>query len=306
MQTNFSIYNYNNCQNNFSYQQSFGAKGKPLDLKYIYNHHSKLLPERIRNVVKTLISEDSDTKVSLLDVHKTIYGPILSCKTLAEAKALYPEFKDVLPMVELRHGAGKSIMSENFGLKMLQEYWGNLKSKDEMAQSLGLKNRSSLDFILKKINFVPASLNYKKLLKASDEVGNREIAEKTKAWNALNPEKRRELNKHAAQGCKTPEYRAAQAARMYEYDKLHPERRQKIGEHSKRMWELCPEVRVAMSDYDKEQEAIFCVILGKHARKEKLSPNEARMMSIFYKRFWNAHPQLKELLSEANRKAKGE
>lgn len=304
MQTNFSINNYQ--QNYSSYNQSFGAKGKPLDLKYIYNNRSRLLPDRVKEIVKNLISEGEDKGVSLLYIHKTIYEPILSCKTLGEVKELYPEFRDVLPMAQMRHGGGKAIMSENFGLKMLQEYWGNLKSKDEIAQMFGLKNRSSLGVMLKKINFVGVDTNYKRLLEASDEVGNRQIAQKTRDWNANNPEKRRELNKHAAQGCKTVEYRAAQAQRIIEYDKIHPERRQKISEHSTRMWDLCPEVRVAMSDYDRQQEAFFGIVLGKRARKEPLTQNERRMVSIFYKRFWNAHPELKENLSVANRKAKEE
>lgn len=303
MQTNFSIYNYNNYS---SYNQTFGAKGKPLDLKYIYNHRSKLLPERVKTFVKALISEGNDKDISLLDVHKAIYKPLLSCKTLGEAKELYPEFKEVLPMVQMRHGAGKEIMSENFGLKMLQEYWGNLKPKDEIAQMFGLKNRSSLDFMLKKINFVGVDTNYKRLLVASDEVGNRTIAQKTRDWNAANPEKRRELNRHAAQGCKTAEYRAAQSIRIQEYDKAHPERRQKIAEHSTKMWELCPEVRTAMSDYDKAQETFFGVILGKRARKEKLTSDEHRMVSVFYQRFWNAHPELKTNLAQASKKAKEE
>ena len=48
----------------------------------------------------------------------------------------------------------------------------------------GLKNRSSLGVMLKKINFVGVDTNYKRLLEASDEVGNCQIAQKTSAFEA--------------------------------------------------------------------------------------------------------------------------
>ncbi len=65
---------------------------------------------------------------------------------------------------------------------------GRIKTKDEVARELGLPNRTSLDWALKQINFVYFMPNYRVLLKASDEAGNREIAQKMTAYNEANQE----------------------------------------------------------------------------------------------------------------------
>lgn len=299
MQINFQTYNIYSSQN---YPPNFGAKGMPLDLKYIIGKRGYILPERIRLAAQKLIAEGKDKGVSLLSIHKSIYEPILQCKTMDEVKNLYPEFRDVLPAVPIQkksvNSPGRTL--KNFGLRVLQEYWGRLKTKDEIAKLLGMNNRTSLDFSLKKINFKGYETNYKTMLKASDAAGNKEITDKTKAWNKANPEIRQQLNKHAAQGCKTDKYRAAQAQRMFDYDKLHPERRQKISAFSQQMWDNCPEVKTALSDFGKTQGTPWQALMSKHARKEKLSIQEKRMVAIFFKRFWTAHPELKTVLSRAS------
>jgi len=305
MQTNLSIYN---SYTSYNYQPAFCAKGKPLDLKYIVEKRGYILPERVREYAQKLIAAGKDTGVSLLEIHKKLYAPLLECHSLDEAKKLYPEFKDILPAVPILHKSVNSSgrISENFGLRVLQEYWGKLKSKDEIASDFGLNNRAALDFSLKKINFSGYKHNYKTMLKASDAAGNREIMEKTQAWNKANPEIRRQLNIHAAQGCKTEEYRTAQAQRMHEYDRLHPERKKKISDYSYRMWQNCPEVKAAMSEFGRTQGGCWAHLMTKHARKEKLTESEQRMIAIFFKRFWVTHPELKSNLAKAAEAARRE
>lgn len=304
MQINYLSYNPNYYNNYKSDNLTFGAKGKPLSLKYIMEHHSQVIPKRVRTYVQELLDQNENTEVSLLEIHKKLYKNILSCLTLADVRKEYPEFKAVLPSVPIRrnsvNSSGRTI--ENFGLKVLQEYWGNLKTKDEIAQMLGMRNRNSLEFSLKKINFIGFDTRYKTLLKASDEAGNRKIAEKTKAWNKANPEKRRELNKIAAQGCKTDEYRKAQSQRMYEYDAIHPERREKISKSLKGMWDLCPEVKLIMSQFSHEQQNFVLTALAKQAKKQQISEKEDYTLKIFYKKFWTAYPQFKDKLSLAAKK----
>ena len=304
MQINYLSYNPNYYNNYKSDNLTFGAKGKPLSLKYIMEHHSQVIPKRVRTYVQELLDQNENTTESLLKIHEKLYRPILSCKTFADMIKAYPEFSGVLPTVPVKKSSVNSPgrMIENFGLNILQEYWGNLKTKDEIAQMLGMRNRNSLEFSLKKINFIGFDTRYKTLLKASDEAGNRKIAEKTKAWNKANPEKRRELNKIAAQGCKTDEYRKAQSQRMYEYDAIHPERREKISKSLKGMWDLCPEVKLIMSQFSHEQQNFVLTALAKQAKKQQISEKEDYTLKIFYKKFWTAYPQFKDKLSLAAKK----
>ena len=125
------------------------------------------------------------------------------------------------------------------------------------------------------------------------------IADKTKAWNKANPELRQTLNKHAAQFCKKEEYRQAQAQRMFEYDMLHPERRQKISQKSKEMWNRCPEVKTAMCQFSKKQGQYLSILLAKHAKKLPLSETEQIVLNSFFKKFWMAHPEMKKILADA-------
>ena len=295
MQINYVSYNtsYNS--------PAFGAKGCPISLRYIVDKRSYYLPERVLRYARELIARGEDTGVSLLDIHKKIYEPILECKTLAEVKRLFPEFDKVLPVVpcQKRSINLKSRQTENFGLKVLQDYWGNLMTKDEIAKMLGMPSRGTLDFSLNKINFAGYHHNYRTLLKASDTAGNKNIADKTKAWNKANPELRQTLNKHAAQFCKKEEYRQAQAQRMFEYDMLHPERRQKISQKSKEMWNRCPEVKTAMCQFSKKQGQYLSILLAKHAKKLPLSETEQIVLNSFFKKFWMAHPEMKKILADA-------
>ncbi len=92
-------------------------------------------------------------------------------------------------------------------------------------------------------------------------------------------------NRHAAQFCKTEEYRSAQRARMIEYDKLHPERREKISEFDKRTWDLCPEIKEAMTQFAMSEAAYVRAIVMKNF-EEFLSLNRKNVLKkVFIKDF---------------------
>lgn len=291
---NIAAYNYSKQTNS----PSFGKGGKPITLQYVIENRSYLLPERIRAIVTELMKQSNVTLPSLLEVHKITYAPLMACKTLEDAKKMFPEFATVKDKVEFTRDSVYSERylertQENFGLDMLKKFWAELKTKDSMANELGMKGRNSLQWALDKIGFVSYSSNYKTLLKASDEAGNREIAAKTKAWNSEHPNAVKAHNKIAAQGCKTPEYRAAQSQRIRKYDAQNPARRAKISEYTKRVWELCPDVKEAMAEFAKNESAYLRGLITKKCRGEILSAEESKFVQAFYKRFWRANPECK-------------
>lgn len=297
---NISTYNYSNHVNS----PAFGKGGKPITLQYVIEKRSYLLPERVRTIVNELLKQSNVELPSLIEVHKIAYAPLMACKTLDDAKKLFPEFEKVKDEVEFVRDTVysknfKSKTDDKFSLDMLKKFWAELKTKDDIAYDLHMKGRNSLDWALKNINFVSFPSNYKTLLKASDEVGNREITSKTKKWNAEHPELVKKHNKIAAQGCKTPEYRETQSKRMITYDKQNPQRREKISKYAKRVWELCPDVKAAMANFAKTESAYLRGLITKKCRGELLTDTEAKYMQAFFKRFWRAYPECRNSYAKA-------
>lgn len=300
-----SIIQYNNFQtqnNNIT----FGHSGQPITLKYAVEKRGYLIPERVLNEAKKLLAKSEQETKSLLEIHKEIYRPLLECKTLEEAQKLFPEFKEMKLSVVFERNTRyakefKEKTDKNFALKMLQEFWANLKTKEEIAKELGMTNRTSLAWPLEQIRFVSYKPNYKTLLRASDVEGNRVIASKTTAWNAAHPDLMYAHNKKAAQACKTEKYRAEQRDRMFEYDKNNPERREKIAKSSQETWDKCPEIRKAMSEYAKTYPSYVKQIFNKQRQGRKLTDKENRVYKSFFKNFWLKHPEFKQAYANARK-----
>lgn len=310
MKINPILYNYVNIhtQNTVS-QPTFEKGGKPITLEYVVEKHPHLLPERVLVKAKEALARSWQKMPTLMEIHREIYAPLLACTTLEEAKALFPEFSEMTEDVIFERNSRyakefKERTDKNFALKMLQEFWAKLKTKEEIAKEFGMTSRTTLEWPLKQIGFVSYLPNYKTLLKSSDPEGNRIIAGKTTAYNQLHPDLMYAHNKKAAQACKTPEYREAQSQRMHDHDSTHPERVQKISEHSTIMWAEAPEVRQAMSDYIQLNEPIEVRrIFTKKIKGIPLRAAEYRIIRGAYNRFWSANPEQKRNLSEASLRA---
>lgn len=224
-------------------QPSFEAKA-PIDLNYVLKERSHLLPPRILEEVKRIVSSKPEKLPTLKEVHQRIYAPLLECKTLEEAQKTFSEFegvKEATVSFERITGNIKKLkeggfLKEGFSLKILQEVWANLKSQDEIAKELGLKDRNAITWVLQKIGFVNYDTNYKSLLMASSSDTRAIIAGKTLAWNASHPDLVRARNKKAAQGMKKPENRKAHSRRMKQHFVDHPERRKQVSKNSKKYW----------------------------------------------------------------------
>ena len=182
--------------------QSFGVKHKSappfqgardINLRYIYDNRLRLLPERMRHKVINAVENNGNIYEPLRDIHLRSYAPLLECKTLGKAQNMFFEFRDVLPaQTAIQHKSPnvKKIMQtvplEDLSLVLLKERWGKLRTLDEIARELGLKDRSALAWIMSKIRIPDFGANYHKLLSATDETLNSQIAQKTKDFNAAN------------------------------------------------------------------------------------------------------------------------
>lgn len=307
-----SVY-FGNYHKNQTFRPTFEGR-KIIDLNYVIKNRSELLPKRVCDKVNEIINSDSGKMPTLKQVHSEIYEPLMKCQTLEEAKELFPEFTEIKSADKVfKRNTGNirkltlnGYLNENLSLKLLQEVWVKLKSQDEIANELGLRNRSSLGWILKKINFKNYSSNYRTLLISSDPEGRAVIAAKTTAWNACHPDLMQKKNKYAAQFCKTAEYRKEHSNRMIDYDKLHPERKEKIREFNLAVWKKVPEIRKAMSNFARSQDSFTKLVISKEISGINLSPCENRIKKSFYKKFWRENPEFKKLYKEAYKQVREE
>ena len=118
---------------------------------------------------------------------------------------------------------------EDLTLFLIKERWGKLKTNDEMAQALGLKDRAAIAWFKEKIRMPEFEKNYTVLLRSSDDNMNSIIAQKTKQYNDLHREKVVEHNRKVAEQSKDIQR-----------------------EISLRAWERLPHIRAALSDMSKE------------------------------------------------------
>ena len=288
-----------------SKQPSFDGRGKPIDLRYIYQKHQAILPQRVFNEVNKILSENPKELPSLMQIHKYLYAPLLECKTLEEAKALFPEFSGINDIKinyqkrTFKDEKPKLDVNKDFALTILQEYWAKLRKQDEITADFGFGTRSVIKWAMQKKNIPGMSSQYKTILNSSDEEGNKIIASKTAAWNALHPDLMLAKNKHAAQGQKRPEVRERQSKIIKEYDIEHPERREKISRYGKLVWEKCPEVAAAMSEFAKKESGFTKLVIKKDIKGKRLTEYEKRAKKGFYSRFWKAYPELKPIYKAA-------
>lgn len=246
---------------------NFEAKGQPLNLKYIVENRSYILPDRVlMEAQKILAKHKSSSLPSLLEIHRRVYAPLLKCNTLAQAKEFFKEFENVKEEIKFsknnhykKEFEERTAGDESFALKMLKEYWGNLKTIKEICESYGMKNRASLDWPLEQINFPKFHNKYKNLLLASDSEGTKVLAQ-----------------------------------RIYDYDNQTDSRRTKITKALQARWLANPEIRQAMSEFASNQAPGYRKMLDKLNAGKPLSDAEKRMNKGFFKRFWEEYASLKK------------
>lgn len=178
------------------------TSAKDINLDYIYKNHFSSLPPRMQNVVERHVKSGSNNDMSLRDLHIQTYSKLENCESLDKAQNEYREFGDVLQFnAVLKHKSPnvKKIMQkiplEDFSLYVLKERWLKLKTLDEIARDLGLKDRAAIAWFLDKIRMPDFGKNYIALLNASDEALNNAISQKVKNYNALHRDEIIEKNR---------------------------------------------------------------------------------------------------------------
>ena len=297
---NYSLYNPSSLNPSFS-----GAKD--ISLKYVVSKYPYILPDRILKAAKKIINTvPKDKRLTLYDLHLEEYKGLLSCRTLDEARNMYPEFREILDASLFRNSRSKhlknlSVPLEDMSLRVLQDYYGRLIPQHEIGRRLGFSSKSAFDWFKDKIRFLPFKKNYLTLVYSSNESKNAVIAEKTRAFNRKFPERMYEHNRMAAQSNKSEEYKKAQSQRIKQYDIENPERRKKIGIFTKEVWRRLPHIRKAISREMAHFPGMDSII-AKRLNHEPYTEQERRLNKGFFNFFWKKYPEFREEYALMSRK----
>ena len=287
---------------------TFGA-AKDINLRYIMKNRSHLLPVRVRGAVENILSETEGQPLSVLptlrEVHQQTYAPLMSTETLSEAGTLYPEFSGVIDFTQIAAKFSRSAKTiarilppEAFSLDCLKKIWSGM-TQEEIVKYYGFSCRDVLSKLCKTLNIPKPQGNYLTLLKTSEEEGNRKVAEATRRHLDVCLENLAFANL----ANKTPEARAKQAESMKRFYEEHPEMRAEVAEISTETWRLCTQIRRALADFLSDESSYIQILSGMQRHGRSLNDKEIRSVKGFYKRFWEAFPELKEIYSKARLKA---
>lgn len=275
-----------------------------INLRYIVHNHSKYLPKRVLEQAMKLCKSGAKELPALYQLHTDVYQPLQHVLTLEEAKTCFPEFSKVINLADLqvRHSkaidAIKKIMPlEDFSLDVLKKLY-QPRFLDSLVQEYGMTNRSLITWLTDKLNIPRLSSSYLKLLMMSNETENNRIAECSRQAILRNPEAQARKLAKAAEAHRTPEYREKKRQEMIDFYKKNPEAAERTGIISKLTWDLCPEIKEALTVYTQQTSSIVRSILNKR-KHGKLTAAEKRIIKGYYKGFWDSHPDFKKVYQTA-------
>ena len=236
-------------------------------IKYQYNLSSdtisfsgKSLVQQVKDLEKDAFLSDGlreyilsyiDDKNNLIDLHKEYYASLLNCKTLDEAKELYPEFRDVVDLKDvdlssisfyapkqIAKGQIEGLNKENASLVFLKKYIGELIPLNNIGnEDYFHLNNSAIKKILKFLN-ISMNDNYESLITknrkseaAKARWQDEEFREKTlKSLNS--PETKAKLSEAAKARWQDEEFREKTINSMNS-----PEAKAKHSEAAKSYWQ---------------------------------------------------------------------
>ena len=165
---------------------------------------------------------ESQPKKSLYEVHKEYYAPLLDCKTLDEAKELYPEFEDVIDAKDIninkfrkdntfnkiKNGEIRGISLNDLSLELLKKQYGEVKSTKHEDCYFGINN-TTMDKMFKELNIKKLNRTYYYVLAGSNPDFKELIGNISKEqWAQDNGTRRQETSERAKTIFYTPEARA--------------------------------------------------------------------------------------------------
>lgn len=152
----------------------------------------------------------------------------------------------------------------------------------------------------------------KKAAQSMKKPENREAHSKRMKQHFIeHPERREQVSKNSIEYWSDPLHRIEHSNRSKKYHELHPEKAEKSRRLNKAAWDLIPEAREIMStffkDYVSENKILGArlkYIFSKRSKGKTLTEYDTVLLRKFNKACFEAHPELKEMISKAHKQVR--
>lgn len=247
---------------------------------------TNVYPPQIREWAGIILEEGNKSKETLINIHKKFYENLKDCLTLDDAKAKFPEFKDVIPSSEVTYQEESFLADvaqgkleyfdkdEDLSLQLLKLYWGEGFSINDLRK---YANGKDISYTMRKLRIPFTDQTYGKILKLSDPEYNERLTKEmtAKRLEALDRKAQQtsgepvyirrhprtaEEKQHISEGLKkyyeeNPQaiYNISERQRQFYED--NPERATILSRVAKKAWYIfgADKIKAAMSTFMKKQ-----------------------------------------------------
>lgn len=245
------------------------------DLAHVLkNHPAEIFPPKVLSAARKIVDNGNAKKKTLFDIQREVYKPLYNCKTLNEAKNIFPEFKEVKSIADIHDFNEKSAFGKiangkgtylnptdcEPSLELLRMVYADCFSHTDLKPFIENANPTHL---LSRLNIPIPNKRYGSVLKFSDkkfsETNSKLLSDrltgktKTRSTTATN---------RGASSSITKEKKARPP--------LTAKQRQNLSEFFRGYWD---------------------------------KPGNVNQQSFRMKAFWDKNPELKEIFSEVMTKA---
>lgn len=317
------------------YTASFLGGRYSLSLQEQINRlNTQNLPDSILFEIKNTLASGNTASETLYTVHQKVYGNLENCTSLDEAKALYPEFENVINAKDLdeskmsptlkriNNGEIDGIKIEDLTLALLKAHYGKAAglsskenffnlSKDTILKMFGVLNIERLDGQYLRllsdcspIRREKCSQNWSAEKRAvhaakaneiwSDKERKETQSERRKQWFKEHPEAAEEISERLKGRTLSPETRAKVSTSKKQFYKENPEFAQLRSQSFKEHKDL----KEKMCKIAREEFPYLKVILQKQAAHIPLDAYENKYIKNYYKRCAEAQPNGQKIVGE--------
>ncbi|MBQ9244752.1 hypothetical protein IJ182_00625 [bacterium] len=313
---------------NFYYPIAFSG-GNSMSLEETKKKLDKIpnaYPPDMENKIKEVLASGNPEDKTLIDVHKDKYQYLNLCETLDDAKATYPEFKDVFSDNQVIFQQGsflddvKSGLVRGFdpdvdvALQLLQLYWGEGFSLTTLKDDYADKN---VHYTFQKLGIPRVNNVYGQYLKLSDKDYNKRYTD-TMSERAKEIERKRIEKKegiYVPKGPITGEQKTKISESLKKYYSENPEKIQEMSDRQKKFYEENPLEKEKLSQVGirawnyKEADSVKKK-LAKFLKKQKLTEEDIIEISTpdskhnaAFKTFWEKNGWAKDIISSCMKKS---
>lgn len=328
---NYTIYPIASYNTIFNISFSGGRTVLSLEEQVKRLNLENLPPALSKNILEAL---NQKTEKNLYDIHTEFFSPLLECKTLDEAKAIYPWFQNIIDAKDLpeylmsptlkkiKNGEIEGVTLENLSLAILKAHYGKGAGLSARDKFFGL----SKDATIKLFSHLQIERLDGKYLRLLSDCSPERRERTSSNWSK---EKRAEHAKKANEIWSSEEKRQAQSKKRKEWFNEHPEGALEISQRMqgttlsaktkakisaikkdfykhnpefitlrKKSFKEIAEFQNIMREIARKEFPYLRIIFIKHAADKPLEDYEVKYLERYYKRCEEVYPGGQKMAGE--------